>query len=136
MALALLLAAALAWWLHQRGELLPNLARFGGTAVAGVIALRLLTSGKPVMGIVAAVIAVLWWQVKARPRPDPESEALALLGLEPGAGVGDIQAAFRARMAEAHPDAGGSDEAARAVTAARDLLLDRIDARSHKPRQS
>lgn len=136
MAFALLLAAALAWWLHKRGELLPNLARFGGAAVGGVIALRLLTSGKPVMGIVAAVIAILWWQVKARPQPDPQSEALALLGLEPGAGIGDIQAAFRARMAEAHPDAGGSDDAARAVTAARDLLLDRIDARNQTPRQS
>ena len=136
MGLALVLVAALAWWLHQRGELLPNLARFGGSAVAGVIALRLLTSGKPLMGIVAGVIAILWWQVKPGPRPDPEAAALALLGLEPGAGIGDIQAAFRAKMAEAHPDAGGSDEAARAVTAARDLLLDRIDARNHRSRQS
>jgi hypothetical protein len=139
MGFALLLAAALAWWLHQRGELLPNLKRFGGAALAGVIAVRLLTSGKPLMGIIAAVIAIIWWQVQARRQsavlPEAETAALAVLGLEPGAGIGDIQAAFRARMAEAHPDAGGSDEAARSVTAARDLLLDLADqrARAHDP---
>lgn len=140
MGLALVLAAALAWWLHQRGELLPNLKRFGGAALAGVIALRLLTSGKPLMGIVAAVVAIIWWQVQVRRQasvlPEAETAALAVLGLAPGAGIGDIQAAFRARMAEAHPDAGGSDEAARSVTAARDLLLDLADQRSQARNQS
>jgi hypothetical protein len=138
MGLALVLVAALAWWLHQRGELLPNLKRFGGTAIAGVIAMRLLTSGKPLMGIIAAVIAIIWWQVQARRQanvlPEAEMAALAVLGLAPGAGVGDIQAAFRARMAEAHPDAGGSDEAARSVAAARDLLLDLADQRRNQSR--
>jgi hypothetical protein len=137
MGFALLLAAALAWWLHQRGELVPNLARYGGAAIAGVIAVRLLTSGKPLMGIIAAVVGIIWWQVQTRRvAADPESAALAVLGLAPGAGVGDIQAAWRARMAQAHPDAGGSDEAARAVTAARDLLLDRIDARNQSRRET
>jgi hypothetical protein len=140
MGLALVLVAALAWWLHQRGELMPNVKRFGGAAIAGVIAVRLLTSGKPLMGIVAAVIAIIWWQVQTRrPKdvlPEAEMAALAVLGLSPGAGIGDIQAAFRARMAEAHPDAGGSDEAARSVTAARDLLLDLADQRAAPRNQS
>jgi len=137
MGFALLLAAGLAWWLHRRGELVPNLARYGGAAIAGVIALRLLTSGKPLMGIVAAVVGIVWWQVQSRQlQTDPEAAALAVLGLAPGAGIGDIQAAWRARMADAHPDAGGSNEAARRVTAARDLLLDRIDARNQSGRQS
>ena len=138
------MAAALAWWLHQRGELLPNLKRFGGAAIAGVIAIRLLTSGKPVMGILAAVIAIIWWQVQVRRQgdsgaavlPEAEAAALAVLGLAPGAGIGDIQAAFRARMAEAHPDAGGSDEAARSVAAARDLLLDLADKRAAQRNQN
>jgi hypothetical protein len=138
MGLALVLAAALAWWLHQRGELLPNLKRFGGSALAGIIAVRLLTSGKPLMGIIAAVIAIIWWQVQVRRQanvlPEAELAALEVLGLGPGAGIGDIQAAFRARMAEAHPDAGGSDEAARSVTAARDLLLDLADQRRNQSR--
>jgi hypothetical protein len=92
------------------------------------------------MGIVAAVIAIIWWQVQTRrPKdvlPEAEMAALAVLGLAPGAGIGDIQAAFRARMAEAHPDAGGSDEAARSVTAARDLLLDLADQRAAPRNQS
>lgn len=137
MGLALVLVVALAWWLHQRGELMPNLKRFGGAAIAGVIAVRLLTSGKPLMGILAAAVAIIWWQVQVRRQtnvlPEAESAALAVLGLAPGAGVGDIQAAFRSRMAEAHPDAGGSHEAARSVTAARDLLLDLADQRKHGP---
>lgn len=137
MLIALLLAAALAWWLHSRGELLPNLVRFGGTAIAGVIAVRLLTSGKPLMGIVAGVVGYGWWLVQARKgQPDAETAALMVLGLEPGAGIGDIQAAWRARMAQAHPDAGGSDDAARGVTAARDLLLDLADARNQRRDQS
>jgi hypothetical protein len=137
MGFALLLAAALAWWLHSRGELLPNLTRYAGTAIAGVIAIRLLTSGKPVMGLIAGIVGLIWWQVQARRNlPDAETAALAVLGLDPGAGVGDIQAAWRARMAQAHPDAGGSDEAARSVTAARDLLLDLADNRNRARNQS
>jgi hypothetical protein len=140
MGLALILVAALAWWLHQRGELLPNLKRFGGSAIAGVIAIRLLTGGKPLMGIIAAVIAIIWWQVQARRQgnilPEAEQAALATLGLSPGASIGDIQAAFRARMADAHPDAGGNDEAARSVTAARDLLLDLADQRAQASTRS
>lgn len=127
MMIAVLLAVALAWWLHRRGELLPNLVRLGGAAAAGLIALRLLQSGRPVMALVAGGIGYAWWRLN-RPRPASgmaEAEALALLGLKPGAGEQAIHLAWRAAMQGAHPDAGGSDEAARAVTAARDLLLAR-----------
>ena len=47
MGLALILAAALAWWLHKRGELLPNLVRLGGSGVALLLALKLLEGGLP-----------------------------------------------------------------------------------------
>lgn len=139
MAVALLLAAALAWWLHSRGELVPNIARFAGAGAAGLIALRLLQSGRPFMAVIAGGIGYVWWLVQA-PRPArrgpgaraadgdaalSKAQARALLGVGPGADAEAIQAAWRARIAEAHPDAGGSDEAARAVTAARDLLLAR-----------
>ena len=125
MAVALLLAAALAWWLHKRGELLPNLARYAGTGAAGLIAIRLLTSGRPLMAIIAAGVAYAWWLSQKPRTASAEASARALLGLPENADADAIQAAWRNRMAQAHPDAGGTDDAARAVTAARDLLLAR-----------
>jgi|GEM_PF-5480890 len=69
----------------------------------------------------------LWW-VWPRGRAgvkqiDPLAAARAQLGLERGAGADAIEAAFRAQLHSAHPDAGGSDEATRGLTEARDLLL-------------
>jgi hypothetical protein len=124
--LALVLAAALAWWLHQRGELVPNLVRLGGTGAAALIAIRMLETGRPLVALIMGAAGYFWWKTQ-RPKPvaGDEAAARALLGLAPGANADAIQAAWRSRIAQAHPDAGGSDAAARAVTAARDLLLAR-----------
>jgi hypothetical protein len=128
MGLALILAAALAWWLHKRGELLPNLVRLGGSGVALLLALKLLEGGH-LAGAAGAGLAGAWWWHKRRPRPGvlqpDEARALAVLGLSPGADADAVQTAWRRAMATAHPDAGGSDAAASALTAARDLLLAR-----------
>ena len=126
MGLALILAAVLAWWLHKRGELLPNLARLGGSGAALLLALKLLEGGH-LLGAGVAAAAGAWWWHSRRPRgravhPD-ETRALATLKLPPGADSDAIQLAWRRAMATAHPDAGGSDAAASALTAARDLLL-------------
>ncbi len=126
MGLALILAAALAWWLHQRGELVPNLVRLGGTGAAALIAIRMLETGRPLLALIIGAAGYFWWKTQ-RPKvaSADEAAARALLGVAPGADADAIQAAWRARIAQAHPDAGGSDAAARAVTAARDLLLAR-----------
>lgn len=127
MAIALILVAALAWWLHKRGELLPNLARWAGAGVAALVAVKLGEGGRLIPAAIAAAAGWWWWQKGHRSaiRPDPEAGALALLGLPPGAGAESIQAAWRSRMAFAHPDVGGSVEAAQKLTEARDLLLAR-----------
>ncbi len=132
MALAILLAASLAWWLHQRGELLPNLLRWAGTGAIALVAVKMLETGRPLLALIAAGIAWGWWRTQApkagvQGRPDDEAAALALLKLRPGADTDAeaIHAAWRRAMQVAHPDGGGSDAAARAVTAARDLLLAR-----------
>ena len=121
MSVALLLAAALAWWLHTKGELVPNLLRLGGTGAAVLIAIRMLEGGRILPGVLAGAAAYGWW-IFNRPA-DPLVRARKLLGVGDAADAPVIQAAWRARMAAAHPDAGGSDAAARAMTEARDLLL-------------
>ncbi|MCX7932848.1 MAG: hypothetical protein N2588_09930 [Rhodovarius sp.] len=55
--------------------------------------------------------------------PLDRAAALALLGLREGATPEEIRAAHRARMREAHPDAGGDPALAARLNAARDLLL-------------
>lgn len=121
MGIALLLAAALAWWLHKKGELVPNLLRLVGTGAAALIGIRMLESGHILTAGLAGAVAYGWWMFN---RPvDAVAKARRLLGVSDAADAPVIQAAWRARIAAAHPDAGGSDAAAQAVTEARDLLL-------------
>ena len=56
--------------------------------------------------------------------PDPaDNEARAILGLGENATASEIRAAYRSKMAQAHPDRGGSHNEAARLTAARDRLL-------------
>lgn len=50
------------------------------------------------------------------------SPDMALLGLQPGFTSADLKAAFARKIRETHPDVGGSEEAVRAVIAARQRL--------------
>jgi curved DNA-binding protein CbpA len=54
-----------------------------------------------------------------------EQEAYKVLGLQPGASEGEIRAAHRRLMKDAHPDHGGSDAMAARLNAAKDVLLGR-----------
>ena len=126
MLLALLAVAALAWWLHREGLLLPNLVRLGGSAAAGLLALRLLTTGRPLAAMLAAGAAWAWWRWSARPASsgDPERAAAArLLGVASNAPPEAVWQAWRQAMARAHPDAGGSAAEVQALTEARDRLI-------------
>lgn len=55
-----------------------------------------------------------------------ETMALDILGLGPGVGRAEVEAAYRRVMAQVHPDKGGSDRLASLVNAAREFLLNRI----------
>lgn len=62
---------------------------------------------------------------KIAPNPQDIETARRTLGVDQGAGEAEIRAAHRRLIALAHPDRGGSAEEARALNAARDLLIDR-----------
>jgi hypothetical protein len=131
MAIVLILAAAVAWWLHKRGELMPNLLRLGGTLAAAVLALRMVETGRPLLGLVLGAMAFFWWKsqggktlVLGEAARKAEA-ARGLLGVGADADADTIQAAWRRAMVTAHPDGGGTDAKAQALTAARDLLLAR-----------
>jgi hypothetical protein len=55
--------------------------------------------------------------------PAEAAPALAVLGLGPGATEADVRRAYRRLALETHPDRGGSAEAFRRITAARDHAL-------------
>lgn len=57
------------------------------------------------------------------PRDKKREQALAVLGLKAGASEDDIRRAHRLMMKDHHPDAGGSEEMASKINAAKDLLL-------------
>lgn len=76
----------------------------------------------------AGVAAALWFLPQPRTAPRrgmSAEEARALLGVMETASEADIRAAYRSRIATAHPDRGGTAEAAARLNAARDLLLKR-----------
>ena len=88
--------------------------------------------------LIALLVAYLGWHVwkhgfggggrRVQPNPaEPRDAAAArrLLGVDRKADAATIRAAHRRLMADAHPDRGGSAEHARALNAARDLLLGR-----------
>jgi DnaJ family protein C protein 19 len=88
--------------------------------------------------LIALLVAYAGWRVwkhglSASPRkrvaaaaePTDAASARRLLGVDAAADESAIRAAHRRLMAQAHPDRGGSADAARALNAARDLLLGR-----------
>ena len=71
----------------------------------------------------------LWpWQILQKSeQSQKEAQARALLGVDRSATRTDIADAHRRLLTRVHPDRGGSNAAVHAATAARDLLLARIE---------
>jgi hypothetical protein len=105
--------------------------RWPALALAGAAALAL-SRGAYSFALAAACMAGLAWFLWPRTVHSPQGAddaadagARTLLGVGVGATAAEIRAAYRAKMAQAHPDRGGSHDRAARLTAARDLLLRR-----------
>lgn len=84
-------------------------------ALLGSLACRLLTGHWP------------WTLWQKSEQSQKEAQARALLGVTREATRAEIADATRRLIARVHPDRGGSNQAVHAATAARDLLIARLE---------
>ncbi|HEX8667524.1 MAG TPA: DnaJ domain-containing protein [Allosphingosinicella sp.] len=124
-ALFLLAAGGLlwAWW---SGRLKGFTHDDAIAAVVFLLGLRLLTKGSLLPGAALMAGAILWaaYRRGRGPRtPISAEDARRLLGVPEDASLEEIRAAHRRLISRVHPDAGGSDELAHRVNAARDTLV-------------
>lgn len=113
-----------------------GLARQWPAVLFAGAAIFMLARGSVRAALIFGALAAVAWVVtpmlstrKGLRQPPPEDpadiEARFALGLARTAGEAEIRAAYRAKMARAHPDRGGSHAEAARLTAARDRLLKR-----------
>ena len=134
------------WALRKYSKLTPRESRIftsklvavGVMGFAGLLMLRgqftigsgLLFFGMGLYGTAQLPSLKSLWQARqgkpgnfVQPRNHRREKALAILGLRDGASDEDIRRAHRQMMKDHHPDAGGSEEMASKINAAKDVLL-------------
>ena len=134
----ILAAAALVAWEWHKGRLRKPTRPEMLAATLAVVGVIIAAKGKPLFSLpllVGAAIILNRGRKQAAPAPAmPVDEARILLDLPPQADASAIRAAHRRLIARVHPDAGGSEDLARRVNAARDTLL--ADLNRKPPRAS
>jgi len=117
------IALALAWWSGRLRHLTLDDAIAGAVFLLG---LRLLTTGRVLTGSMLMAGGLLYggWRRGRFAKPAmPLDDARRLLGVSADADLSEIRAAHRRLIARVHPDAGGSEELAGRINAARDALI-------------
>lgn len=112
-----------AWW---TGRLKGFTYEDGIAAAAFLLGLRLLTTGKLLVGALLMSGALLWaaWRrVQLKTGSMSPEDARRLLGVSETATLTEIRDAHRRLIQRVHPDKGGSAELARRVNVARDTLV-------------
>ena len=134
MGVLFLLAAGGLLWAWTTGRLKGFTYEDGVAAGIFLLGLRMMTTGKILIGAVLMSAALLWAAHRRRqlqpPAAMPLSEARRLLGVSEAARVEEIRAAHRRLIARVHPDTGGSAELAEQVNTARDTLIAETDRRT------
>jgi hypothetical protein len=127
--LGFLAAAAVRGLLGGRHSIARNTPLIAGLTAAVGLALMGRWAAAGLLGVVCAALFFVRpsQSPSAHGRSDPEADAARrLLGLGPTADADDVRGAYRRKISATHPDQGGSHAEAAALTAARDLLLDRL----------
>jgi hypothetical protein len=124
-------------WAWATGRLKGFTYEDGIAAGLFLLGLRLLTTGRLLIGATLMAGAMLWAAHRRRgPRvkPMPVEDARRLLGVGEAASLEEIRSAHRRLIAKVHPDVGGSAELAERVNIARDTLVAEMNRRT--PRAS
>lgn len=114
-----------AWWTGRIKQFTLDDA-IGATLF--LLGARMLTTGNILPGAILMAAGLLYvgyrrGRFRHDVPPMPLEDARRLLGVPADASVADIRAAHRRLIAKVHPDAGGSEELARRINAARDALI-------------
>ena len=121
-----LFAAGGLLWAWATGRLKGFSYEDGVAAAVFLLGLRLLTTGRVLIGAALMSGAMLWAahrRTQRKPKPMPVEDARRLLGVADTASLEDIRTAHRRLIAKVHPDLGGSAELAERVNVARDTLV-------------
>jgi hypothetical protein len=134
-----LLAAGGLLWAWATGRLKNFTYEDGVAAALFLLGLRLMTTGRVLIGAALMSGAILWAAHRRasgarKPRPMPIEDARRLLGVGEAASLEEIRNAHRRLIAKVHPDTGGSAELAERVNVARDTLVAEMNRRT--PRAS
>lgn len=136
----LIFSAAVLAWLVLSGKaktMTPNQWLALGIALVGANFLR---GGSWLMGgaMLAGAAFLSGWRIliPARDREEPKRKprsfeldrARSLLGVNDDAGFFEINAAWKQRLEEHHPDNGGDEQLPKMINRARDLLLAELEA--------
>ena len=123
----ILLILAAAGWLWWKGKLKGITYEDAVAGVLFLLGLRLLTTGKLLVGSALMAGAIVWGAHRRRQLSRAPTmsvaEARSLLGVGEQATLAEIREAHRRLITRVHPDAGGSEELATRVNAARDTLV-------------
>lgn len=136
-AILFLLIIGIGIWAWSTGRLRGFSYEDGIAAALFLLGLRLLTTGKVILGAVLMTGAIFWaaWRRKRPSAPAMSvAEARALLGVRNDASLAEIRDAHRRLITKVHPDTGGSAELANRVNIARDTLVAEMNRRT--PRAS
>ena len=133
----LIAAAGGLLWGWSTGRLKNFTYEDGVAAALFLLGLRLMTTGRVLIGATLMSGAILWAAYrrgKSGPKPMPVEDARRLLGVKETASLEEIRTAHRRLIAKVHPDTGGSAELAERVNVARDTLVAEMNRRT--PRAS
>lgn len=113
-----------AWW---SGRLKTATLDDAIAASVFLLGARLISTGQVLTGAILMAGGLLYGGYRrgrfTRSVTMPVEDARRLLGVGSDASLADIRAAHRRLIARVHPDAGGSEELARRINAARDALI-------------
>ena len=140
----LIFGGAILTWLILSGKAKRMAPNQWLALVIALVGANFLRSGGWIMGgaMLAGAAFLSGWRIlipardgvetKRKPRNFELDRARSLLGVSDGAGFVEINAAWKERLAEHHPDNGGDEQLAKMINRARDLLLEELEASSRR----